>query len=124
MMIKSYKPVLIIFIIMLISGYTAFYFLCDITYANAFFAGFIIILIDLLLLARYLKRAVKQASVAGFLLQSFTRWVFISICIYISLAVLNLYKWSFALGIILPFVGVFITGIYQIFRGKEDGTSS
>ena len=95
-MIKSYKPVLIIFIIMLISGYTAFYFLCDITYANAFFAGFIIILIDLLLLARYLKRAVKQASVAGFLLQSFTRWVFISICIYISLAVLNLYKWSFA----------------------------
>ena len=118
MVIKSYKPVLIISIIMLLSCYTVFYFFYDITYANAFFAGFIIILIDLLLLARYLKRAVKQAAVTGFLLQSFTRWV------YISLVVLKLYKWSFALGIILPFVGVFITGIYQIFRGKEDGTSS
>lgn len=124
MVIKSYKPVLIISIIMLLSCYTVFYFFYDITYANAFFTGFIIILIDLLLLARYLKRAVKQAAVTGFLLQSFTRWVFIGVCIYISLVVLKLYKWSFALGIILPFVGVFITGIYQIFRGKEDGTSS
>ena len=83
-MIKSYKPMLIISMIMLISGYTAFYFCYDITYANAFFAGFIIILIDLLLLARYLKRAVKQATVTGFLLQSFTRWVFIGVCIYIT----------------------------------------
>ena len=55
MVIKSYKPVLIISIIMLLSCYTVFYFFYDITYANAFFAGFIIILIDLLLLARYLK---------------------------------------------------------------------
>lgn len=123
-MIKSYKAMLIISFIMLFTGYTAFYLFYDITYANAFFAGFVIILVDLLLLARYLKRAVKQATVAGFLLQSFTRWVFIGVCIYISLVVLGLYKWSFASGIILPFVGVFITGIYQIFRGKEDGTSS
>lgn len=123
-MIKSYKAMLIISFIMLFTGYTAFYLFYDITYANAFFAGFVIILVDLLLLARYLKRAVKQVTVAGFLLQSFTRWVFIGVCIYISLVVLGLYKWSFALGIILPFVGVFITGIYQIFRGKEDGTSS
>lgn len=123
-MIKSYKAMLIISFIMLFTGYTAFYLFYDITYANAFFAGFVIILVDLLLLARYLKRTVKQATVAGFLLQSFTRWVFIGVCIYISLVVLGLYKWSFALGIILPFVGVFITGIYQIFRGKEDGTSS
>lgn len=123
-MIKSYKLMLIISVVMLISGYTAFYFFYDAVYANAYFAGFIIILIDLLLLARYLNIAVKHASIASFILQSFTRWVFIGICIYISLVVLDLYKWSFALGIILPFVGVFITGIYQIFRGKEDGTSS
>lgn len=124
MMIKSYKPLLILSIVMLLAGYTVFYMFFDVLYANAFFAGFIIIFVDLLLLSRYLKDAIKQASITSFILQSFIRWAFIGICIYISLVVLGLYKWSFALGIILPFVGVFITGIYQIFRGKEDGTSS
>ena len=96
----------------------------NLIYANAYLAGFIIIFIDLIILSRYLNTALKQASVAGFVLQSIIRWVFIGVCIYVALVRLHLYKWSFALGIILPFVGVFITGIYQIFRGKEDGTSS
>ena len=57
-------------------------------------------------------------------MQSVFRWLFIAVCIYVALVKLDMYKWSFAVGIILPFLGVFITGIYQIFRGKEDGTSS
>lgn len=123
-MVKSYRLMLFMSVIVLFAGYVMFWVLCDVTYANAFLAGFLIILVDLFLLARYLKRSMKHASAFGFLLQSFIRWAFIGICIYISLVVLNLYKWSFVLGIILPFVEVFITGIYQIFRGKEDGTSS
>lgn len=123
-MIKSYKFMLIISVIMLLFGYTAFYYFYDKVYADAFFAGFIIILIDLIILSRYLNTALKQASVTGFVLQSIIRWVFIGVCIYVALVKLHLYKWSFALGIILPFVGVFITGIYQISRGKKDGTSS
>ncbi len=124
-MIKfNLKLVLILSICMILLGYTVFYISKDISYANAYLAGYIIILSDLLLLFRYLNTALKHSAVTTFLIQSILRWLFIGFCIYIAIAVLKLYKWSFIIGIILPFMVVFITGIYQIFRGKEDGTSS
>ena len=109
---------------MVIAGYTVFIIGLGSSYANSFFAGFFIIFGDLFFLFRYLKKALKGSTVALFLLQSIIRWLFVGFCIYIVIAVLKLYNWGFVVGIILPFVGVFITGIYEIFRGKEDGTSS
>ena len=123
-MVRSFKSTLLIEFALLVLGYTAFLLFVDFAYANAFLGGFIIICIDLLFLARYLNNAFRNSSAAGFLMQSIFRWFFIAVCIYIALVKLDMYKWSFAVGIILPFLGVFITGIYQIFRGKEDGTSS
>lgn len=128
MIITNYKHAVFVSITILLTilliGYSVFYMFYSLKYANAFCAGFIIILCDLFLIARYLFSSVKQVSVTGFLLQSVIRWAFVGFCIYFALVVLDLYTWSFALGIILPFVGVVITGIYQIIRGKEDGTSS
>ena len=123
-MVRSFKSTLLIEFALLVLGYTAFLLFVDFAYANAFLGGFIIIFADLVFLARYLNRAVKNSSIGLFLMQSIFRWFFIAVCIYIALVKLDMYKWSFAVGIILPFLGVFITGIYQIFRGKEDGTSS
>lgn len=123
-MIRSYKNLLFIYLVLVVAGYTAFFIFEDFTSANAFLAGFIIIFIDLVILARRLAVVIKTSSAGGFIMQSIIRWVFIGFCIYFAIVVLNLYKWSFAVGIILPFLGVYITLIYQIFRGKEDGTSS
>lgn len=123
-MVKNYKTLLFVFLVLLTAGYAAFFIFKDFTFANAFLAGFVIIFIDLFFLSRHLPSAVKNSSVGGFVVQSMVRWAFIGFCIYFALVVLNLYKWSFVVGIILPFMGVFITIIYQIFRGKEDGTSS
>ncbi len=124
MMSFNYKLMVKISVIMVIAGYTVFIIGLGSSYANSFFAGFFIIFGDLFFLFRYLKKALKGSTVALFLLQSIIRWLFVGFCIYIVIAVLKLYNWGFVVGIILPFVGVFITGIYEIFRGKEDGTSS
>lgn len=123
-MMNNYKNLLFIYLVLVVLGYTAFFIFDDFTSANAFLAGFIIIVIDLVFLARRLPAVIKTSSVGGFIMQSVIRWLFIGFCIYFAIVVLGLYKWSFAVGIILPFVGVFITLIYQILRRKEDGTSS
>lgn len=120
-MVRNFKVLLIVLCVLLLLGYAVFFILHSFGGANAFLAGFIIIFIDLIFLARYLNGAVKNSSVGGFLLQSLIRWFFIAVCIYVALVVLSLYKWPFIVGIMLPFLGVFITGIYQIIRGKEDG---
>ncbi len=126
MMNFNYKLMVKISVFIIIVGYTVFTVSLGIGYANAFFAGFFIIFGDLFFLFRYLKKALKGSTVGLFIMQSIIRWLFVGFCIYIAIAVFKLYNygWAFIMGIILPFVGVFIAGIYEIFRGKEDGTSS
>lgn len=123
-MIKNYKLVVTCLLIFLFLGYVIILSFLDIRNANAFLAGYVIIFIDLVILVRLINRLVKQSTMSGFIFFSLLRWLFIGICIYVALVVLGLYKWPFALGIILPFIVVLFTIIYEYFWRKEDGTSS
>lgn len=121
---KDYKRMIIWHLSLLILGYIVILSLKDFKYANGFLAGYLIIFIDLFILVRMINRLVTQKAVTGFVFSSILRWLLAGILIYVSLIVLGLYVWTFALGIVLPFVVVLFAVIYEKFWRKEDGNES
>lgn len=121
---KDYKRMVIWHLSLLILGYIVILSLKDFKYANGFLAGYLIIFIDLFILVRMINRLVTQKAITGFVFSSMLRWLLTGALIYISLIVLGLYIWTFALGIVLPFIVVLFAVIYEKFWRKEDGNGS